>query len=178
MITSQRKEGAAMNATAARQAVDLGHEWAETKRWAGIARDYGAEDVIRLRGSVSVEQTLARRGAERLWRLLHEEDYVAALGALTGGQAVQMVKAGLKAIYLSGWQVAADGNLATQVYPDQSLYPANSVPAMVMRLNNALLRADQIDWAEDSSDTEWLVPIVADAEAGFGGPLNAFELMK
>jgi isocitrate lyase len=178
MITSQRKEGAAMNATAARQAVDLGHEWAETKRWAGIARDYGAEDVIRLRGSVSVEQTLARRGAERLWRLLHEEDYVAALGALTGGQAVQMVKAGLKAIYLSGWQVAADGNLATQVYPDQSLYPANSVPAMVRRLNNALLRADQIDWAEGTPETDWLVPIVADAEAGFGGPLNAFELMK
>ena len=137
-----------MNATAARQAIDLGHEWAETNRWTGITRDYAAEDVIRLRGSVQVEQTLARHGAEKLWRLLHEEDYVAALGALTGGQAVQMVKAGLKAIYLSGWQVAADGNLATQVYPDQSLYPANSVPAMVRRLNNALLRADQIDWAE------------------------------
>jgi isocitrate lyase len=134
--------------------------------------------VIRLRGSVRLEHTLARRGAERLWRLLHEEDYVPALGALTGGQAVQMVKAGLKAIYLSGWQVAADGNLAAQVYPDQSLYPANSVPAMVRRLNNALLRADQIDWAEGSDETEWVVPIVADAEAGFGGPLNAFELMK
>jgi isocitrate lyase len=127
---------------------------------------------------VRLEHTLARRGADQLWRLLHQEDYVPALGALTGGQAVQMVKAGLKAIYLSGWQVAADGNLATQVYPDQSLYPANSVPAMVKRLNNALLRADQIDWAEGSDDTEWLVPIVADAEAGFGGPLNAFELMK
>ena len=167
-----------MNATAARQAIDLGQEWAETPRWAGITREYDAEDVVRLQGSVTIEQTLARRGAEKLWRLLHEEDYIAALGALTGGQAVQMVRAGLKAIYLSGWQVAADGNLATQVYPDQSLYPANSVPAMVRRLNNALLRADQIDWAEGETETDWLVPIVADAEAGFGGPLNAFELMK
>jgi len=165
-----------VNAT--KQVLDLTHEWGETNRWAGIDRDYGAEDVIRLRGSVQIEQTLARRGADKLWRLLHDEDYVAALGALTGGQAVQMVKAGLKSIYLSGWQVAADGNLATQVYPDQSLYPANSVPAMVRRLNNALLRADQIDWAEGGSETDWLVPIVADAEAGFGGPLNAFELMK
>jgi isocitrate lyase len=167
-----------VNATAAKEAIDLAHDWAETTRWSGIERDYTAEDVVRLRGSVRLEHTLARRGAERLWRLLHEEDYVPALGALTGGQAVQMVKAGLKAIYLSGWQVAADGNLAAQVYPDQSLYPANSVPAMVKRLNNALLRSDQIDWAEGSDETEWLVPIVADAEAGFGGPLNAFELMK
>ena len=167
-----------MNATAARQAIDLRQEWASTARWTGITRDYDAEDVVRLQGSVPIEQTLARRGAEKLWRLLHEEDYVAALGALTGGQAVQMVKAGLRAIYLSGWQVAADGNLATQVYPDQSLYPANSVPAMVRRLNNALLRADQIDWSEGETETDWLVPIVADAEAGFGGPLNAFELMK
>ncbi|HET9507021.1 MAG TPA: isocitrate lyase [Gaiellaceae bacterium] len=167
-----------MNPTAAKEAIDLAHEWAETARWDGIERDYTAEDVVRLRGSVRVEQTLARRGAENLWQLLHEEDYVAALGAITGGQAVQMVKAGLKAIYLSGWQVAADGNLATQVYPDQSLYPANSVPAMVKRLNNALQRADQIDWAEGNDSTDWLVPIVADAEAGFGGPLNAFELMK
>ena len=167
-----------MNPTAAKEAIDLAHEWAETARWDGIERDYTAEDVVRLRGSVRVEQTLARRGAEKLWQLLHEEDYVAALGAITGGQAVQMVKAGLKAIYLSGWQVAADGNLATQVYPDQSLYPANSVPAMVKRLNNALQRADQIDWAEGNDSTDWLVPIVADAEAGFGGPLNAFELMK
>ena len=167
-----------MNATAAKEAIDLAHEWAETTRWSGIERDYGAEDVVRLRGSVRIEHTLARRGAEKLWQLLHDEDYVAALGAITGGQAVQMVKAGLKAIYLSGWQVAADGNLATQVYPDQSLYPANSVPAMVKRLNNALQRADQIDWAEGNDTTDWLVPIVADAEAGFGGPLNAFELMK
>ncbi len=167
-----------MNATAAKQAIDLATDWSETSRWTGISRDYTAEDVIRLQGSVGIEQTLARRGAEKLWRLLHEEDYIAALGAITGGQAVQMVKAGLKAIYLSGWQVAADGNLSTQVYPDQSLYPANSVPAMVRRLNNALLRADQIDWAEGNTETDWLVPIVADAEAGFGGPLNAFELMK
>jgi len=167
-----------VNATAAKEAIDLAHEWAETTRWSGIERDYGAEDVVRLRGSVRIEHTLARRGAEKLWQLLHDEDYVAALGAITGGQAVQMVKAGLKAIYLSGWQVAADGNLATQVYPDQSLYPANSVPAMVKRLNNALQRADQIDWAEGNDTTDWLVPIVADAEAGFGGPLNAFELMK
>jgi len=167
-----------VNATAAKEAIDLAQEWAETGRWSGIERDYTAEEVVRLRGSVRLEHTLARRGAEQLWRLLHEEDYVPTLGALTGGQAVQMVRAGLKAIYLSGWQVAADGNLSAQVYPDQSLYPANSVPAMVKRLNNALLRADQIDWAEGSSDTEWLVPIVADAEAGFGGPLNAFELMK
>ena len=137
-----------MNATAAKEAIDLAREWAELDRWDGIERDYSAEDVVRLRGSVRVEHSLARRGAEKLWRLLEEEDFVPTLGALTGGQAVQMVKAGLKAIYLSGWQVAADGNLATQVYPDQSLYPANSVPAMVRRLNNALLRADQIDWAE------------------------------
>ena len=167
-----------MNAIAAKEALDLGRMWREDARWGGIERDYTAEDVIRLRGSVQIEHTLARRGAEKLWRLLAEEDYVAALGALTGGQAVQMVKAGLKAIYLSGWQVAADGNLAAQVYPDQSLYPANSVPAMVKRLNNALLRADQIEWAEGTGELDYLVPIVADAEAGFGGPLNAFELMK
>ena len=167
-----------MHATAAKEAIELAQEWAETTRWGGIVRDYTAEDVIRLRGSVRIEHTLARRGAEKLWQLLHEEDYVPTLGALTGGQAVQMVKAGLKAIYLSGWQVAADGNLSTQVYPDQSLYPANSVPAMVKRLNNALQRADQIDWAEGNHDTDWFAPIVADAEAGFGGPLNAFELMK
>ena len=166
-----------MNASAAKQSVELTADWTES-RWTGIERNYAAEDVIRLRGSVPIEHTLARRGAERLWSLLHEEEYVPTLGALTGGQAVQMVKAGLKAIYLSGWQVAADGNLATQVYPDQSLYPANSVPAMVRRLNNALLRADQIEWSEGGSETDWLVPIVADAEAGFGGPLNAFELMK
>jgi len=166
-----------VKASAAKEAVDLAREWAELDRWDGIERDYSAEDVVRLRGSIRVEHTLSRRGAEKLWQLLRDEDYIPTLGALTGGQAVQMVKAGLKAIYLSGWQVAADGNLATQVYPDQSLYPANSVPAMVKRLNNALLRADQIDWAE-GNEVDWLVPIVADAEAGFGGPLNAFELMK
>jgi isocitrate lyase len=168
-----------MNATAAKDAIDLGRAWGDEARWGGIRRDYGPEDVIRLRGSLPIEHTLARHGAEKLWRLLHEEDYVAALGAITGGQAVQMAKAGLKAIYLSGWQVAADGNLAADVYPDQSLYPANSVPAMVKRLNNALLRADRIEWAECVEDrVDYLLPIVADAEAGFGGPLNAFELMK
>jgi isocitrate lyase len=167
-----------MNPTAAKHAIDLTRRWSESPRWGGIERDYTAEDVVRLRGSIQIEHTLARHGAEKLWRLLAEEDYVPALGAITGGQAVQMVKAGLKAIYLSGWQVAADGNLATEVYPDQSLYPANSVPAMVRRLNNALRRADQIEWSEGGSELDYLVPIVADAEAGFGGPLNAFELMK
>src|SRR5688500_5128471 len=170
--------GGTVNATAAKEAIELGHEWAETTRWSGIERDYTAEDVVRLRGSVRLEHTLARRGAERLWRLLRDEDYVPALGALTGGQAVQMVRAGLKAIYLSGWQVAADANVAGQTYPDQSLYPANSGPELVRRLNNALLRADEIDHAEGRNGTYWLAPIVADAEAGFGGALNAFELMK
>src|SRR5918993_714658 len=167
-----------MNATATKDAIDLGRDWAEADRWNGIARDYTPEDVVRLRGSLRIEHTLARHGAEKLFRLLADEDYIAALGAITGGQAVQMAKAGLKAIYLSGWQVAADGNLAGDVYPDQSLYPANSVPAMVRRLNNALLRADRIEWAEGQTGTDYLLPIVADAEAGFGGPLNAFELMK
>jgi isocitrate lyase len=149
------------------------------ERWDGIERTYSGEDVRRLRGSVHVEHTLARLGAERLWQLLQEEDYVAALGAMTGGQAVEMVKAGLKAIYLSGWQVAADANSAAEVYPDQSLYPVNSAPALVRRLNNALRRADQIEWSEESSNGRyWLAPILADAEAGFGGVLNAFELMK
>jgi len=160
------------------QAVVLEATWDSDPRWSGVERTYGAEDVIRLRGSVPVEHSLARRGAERLWRLLHDEEPVRALGALSGGQAVQMVKAGLSAIYLSGWQVAADANAAAQTYPDQSLYPANSVPAFVRRLNNALLRADQIEWAEGRNGTNWLVPIVADAEAGFGGSLNAYELMR
>jgi isocitrate lyase len=148
------------------------------ERWEGIERPYTSEEVDRLRGTVQVEHTLARLGAERLWKLLLTEEYVPTLGALTGSQAVQMVKAGLKAIYLSGWQVAADANLAGHTYPDQSLYPSNSGPALVRRLNNALLRADQIHAAEGDTDTHWLAPIVADAEAGFGGPLNAFELMK
>jgi isocitrate/methylisocitrate lyase len=148
-------------------------------RWDGIERPYTEEDVEQLRGSVHVEHTLARLGAERLWQLLQDEPYVAALGAMTGGQAVQMVKAGLKAIYLSGWQVAADANLAGQTYPDQSLYPSNSAPALVRRLNQALLRADQIEHAEgNGAGVHWLAPIVADAEAGFGGALNAFELMR
>jgi isocitrate lyase len=151
---------------------------AHNGRWRDIERPYSREDVERLRGTVQVEYTLARLGAERLWELLHTEPYVPTLGALTGGQAVQMVKAGLKAIYLSGWQVAADANLSGHTYPDQSLYPSNSGPAVVRRLNNALLRADQIHAAEGDKDTYWLAPIVADAEAGFGGPLNAFEVMK
>jgi isocitrate lyase len=169
--------------TISQQAADLTTQWETDQRWATIERTYTAQDVIRLRGSVVEEHTLARRGARRLWELLHSEDAVRALGAITGNQAVQMVKAGLQAIYLSGWQVAADGNLAGQTYPDQSLYPANSVPQMVRRINNALLRADQISWSERATDstaprTQWLAPIVADAEAGFGGVLNAFELMK
>ena len=147
-------------------------------RWNGIERPYTEDDVSRLRGSVHVEHTLAKLGAERLWSLLNDEDYVAALGAMTGGQAVEMVKAGLKAIYVSGWQVAADANLAGETYPDQSLYPATSMPALVSRINNALRRADQIEWAEGDGHGHWFAPIVADAEAGFGGPLNAFELMK
>jgi isocitrate lyase len=159
-------------------AAELEQRWAEDARWSGILRSYEAEDVVRLRGSVVPQHTIASLGAERLWRLLADEDYVAALGALSGGQVVQMVRAGLKAVYLSGWQVAADANLAGHTYPDQSLYPANSVPAVVRRLNNALLRCDQIDWAEGRNGTNWLAPIVADAEAGFGGALNSFELMK
>ena len=156
----------------------LAEDWATNPRWEGVIRDYNAEEVVRLRGSIREEHTLARAMAEKLWDLLGTEDYVNALGALSGGQAVQMVKAGLKSIYLSGWQVAGDGNLAGEVYPDQSLYPANSAPALVKRINNALRRADQIHWAEGDTDRDWFVPIVADAEAGFGGVLNVFELTK
>ena len=155
-------------------AAELETQWKTDARWNGIERDYSAEDVIAIRGSVREEHTLAGRGAENLWRLIHEGGWVSALGALTGNQAVQQVRAGLGAIYLSGWQVAADANLAGQTYPDQSLYPANSVPAVVRRLNNALLRASQIE----GDGIDWLAPIVADAEAGFGGPLNAYELMQ
>ena len=161
-----------------REAIELAREWKTADRWQGVNRAYGADEVIRLRGSVRVEHTLARLGAERLHRLMHERPFVRALGAMTGGQAVQMVKGGLEAIYLSGWQVAADANLGEQVYPDQSLYPVNSVPAVVRRINNALRRADQVAWSEGDTETHWMVPIVADAEAGFGGALNAFELMK
>ena len=164
--------------TALSTAEDIALDWATSPRWHGISRTYSADDIVRLRGTVQEEHTLARRGAERLWHLLQTEDYVAALGALTGNQAVQMIKAGLQAIYLSGWQVAADANLAGHTYPDESLYPANSVPTVVRRINNALLRADEIAWSEGDNGRDWLVPIVADAEAGFGGPLNAFELMK
>jgi isocitrate lyase len=153
-------------------------DWANNPRWAGIKRNYTAEDVVRLRGTVHVEHSLARLGAEKLWKSLHTEDFVNALGALTGNQAMQQVKAGLKAIYLSGWQVAADANVAGEMYPDQSLYPANSVPLVVKRINNALLRADQLYHAEGDDSIDFLQPIVADAEAGFGGVLNAFELMK
>ncbi len=156
----------------------LKKEWAENPRWAGIERPYTAEDVLRLRGSLHIEHTLARVGAEKLWRSLHEEDFVNALGAVTGMQAMQQVKAGLKAIYCSGWQVAADANEAGAMYPDQSLYPADSVPALVRKINNSLQRADQIHHSEGDDSVDWFQPIVADAEAGFGGVLNAFELMK
>lgn len=160
------------------EAIQQVEQFWQSARFQGITRTYTAEDVVRLRGTVQVEHTLARLGAERLWNLLHTEHHIKALGALTGNQAIQQVKAGLKAIYLSGWQVAADANLAGQMYPDQSLYPANSVPQVVKRINQALQRADQIDQSEGGSDTHWFAPIVADAEAGFGGPLNVFELMK
>ncbi len=153
-------------------------DWANNPRWAGVTRTYSAEDVVRLRGTVHIEHSLARLGAEKLWKSLHKEDFVNALGAMTGNQAMQQVKAGLKAIYLSGWQVAADANLAGEMYPDQSLYPANSVPQVVKRINNTLLRADQLHHAEGDDSIDFLQPIVADAEAGFGGVLNAYELMK
>ncbi len=156
----------------------LEQEWAQDPRWRDIKRGYSGADVVRLRGTVPIEYTLAKRGAEKLWKLIHSEDFVSALGALTGNQAVQQAKAGLKAIYLSGWQVAADANSAFTMYPDQSLYPVDSVPTVVRRINNALIRADQIHHAEGNDDIDWYLPIVADAEAGFGGVLNAFELMK
>ncbi len=159
-------------------AEQLQQDWQNNPRWAGVTRTYSAADVVRLRGSVPIEHSIARLGAEKLWSHLHKEPFVNALGALTGNQAMQQVKAGLKAIYLSGWQVAADANLAGEMYPDQSLYPANSVPQVVKRINSTLLRADQLHHAEGKNDIDWLQPIVADAEAGFGGVLNAFELMK
>jgi isocitrate lyase len=162
----------------AHEATRLADEWRSNSRWDGVIRDYTADDVVRLRGSIREQSTLANRTSMRLWEMLCSEDYVSALGALSGGQATQMVKAGLKSIYLSGWQVAADGNLAGEAYPDQSLYPSNSAPAMVERINNALRRADQIHWAEGDDAIDWLVPIVADGEAGFGGALNVFELTK
>jgi len=165
-------------ATREQQISELQQDWDSNPRWKDVTRNYTAADVVRLRGSVQIEHTLAKRGAEKLWDLVNNEPYVNALGALTGNQAMQQVKAGLKAIYLSGWQVAADANLAGQMYPDQSLYPADSVPAVVKRINNTLLRADQLHHAEGKDDIDFLQPIVADAEAGFGGVLNAFELMK
>jgi isocitrate lyase len=162
------------------QVDELKEQWAGDRRWRAVARDYAPRDVVKLRGTVRPDYTIARLGAERLWAQLHSQPYVHTFGALTGSQAVQMVRAGLQAIYLSGWQVAADGNLAAQTYPDQSLYPSNSVPALVKRLNNALMRADQIEWAESGGrpTRAWMVPIVADAEAGFGGPLHAYELTR
>ena len=165
--------------TRQQQIEEIEKNWKTEERWKGIERPYTAEEVVKLRGSVQIQHTLAEKGANRLWKSLHEEDFINALGALTGNQAVQQVKAGLKAIYLSGWQVAADANLSGQMYPDQSLYPANSVPQVVKRINQALQRADQIDYAEGRKDEfDWFAPIVADAEAGFGGPLNVFELIK
>ena len=160
------------------QIAALEKDWAENPRWKGVKRSYSAADVVRLRGSLQVEHTLARRGAEKLWNLVNTEPFVNTLGALTGNQAMQQVKAGLKAIYLSGWQVAGDANIAGEMYPDQSLYPANSVPKVVKRINNTFTRADQIQWSEGKDDIDYFAPIVADAEAGFGGVLNAFELMK
>ena len=165
-------------ATRAEQIAALQHDWDTNPRWKGVTRTYTAEDVVRLRGSLAIEHTLAKRGAEKLWDLVTNEPFVNALGALTGNQAMQQVKAGLKAIYLSGWQVAGDANLAGEMYPDQSLYPANSVPMVVRRINNTFQRADQIQWSEGKDDIDFFAPIVADAEAGFGGVLNAFELMK
>lgn len=162
----------------ARRGAEIEKDWAENPRWKGIKRPYSGQEVARLQGSLTQEHTLARRGAEKLWDLLHTKDYVHALGAITGNQAVEMAKAGLNAIYLSGWQVAGDGNSAAETYPDQSLYPYDSVPKMVQRINNALTRADQIDYSEGKDDIDYFLPIVADAEAGFGGPLNAYELAK
>ena len=175
MVSSMR-----VSPSFAQQVEELEAEWENDSRWHGTRRDYSAAEVVRLRGSVRPECTLARAGAAKLWQRLHTMDYVHALGAMTGGQAVQFAKAGLPALYLSGWQVAGDANLAGQVYPDQSLYPADSVPSLVARLNNALRRADQIEWSETDGNPsrDYMLPIVADAEAGFGGPLNAFELMK
>ena len=177
-VNAPTPKPAAFEALVAELARPIEREWAESPRWNGIRRDHTAADVVRLRGSVTVDHSLARQGAERLFQLLGERPYVPALGALTGNQAVQMVKAGLEAIYLSGWQTAADNNLAGQTYPDQSLYPVNSVPEVVRRINNALRRADQIAWAEGQTGKHFMAPIVADGEAGFGGPLNAFELTK
>ncbi|MGN7798356.1 isocitrate lyase [Leifsonia sp. 22587] len=182
MSTPNRPENSARPGDTTQTAAELQLEWDADPRWSGIRRDYTADDVVALRGPVGEEQTLARRGADRLWELIQRDStpddprWVAALGALTGNQAVQQVRAGLEAIYLSGWQVAADANLSGQTYPDQSLYPANSVPAVVRRINNALLRAGQIE-GTDGAVSDWMAPIVADAEAGFGGPLNAYELM-
>ncbi len=176
MLNNQSKNGNVP--TKEQRVIEMESDWNTNPRWQGISRNYSVADAIKLQGSFVIEQTLAQMGANRLWDLLHTDDYVAALGALTGNQAVQQVKAGLKAIYLSGWQVAADANVAGQMYPDQSLYPVNSVPNVVKRINQAFKRADEIQHSEGKGDTYWFAPIVADAEAGFGGPLNVFELVK
>ncbi len=167
-----------MSKSRAEQIKELENDWSRNPRWKNVKRDYTAEDVVRLRGSLHIDYTLAKRGAEKLWKLVNDEDYINCLGALTGGQAVQQVKAGIKAIYLSGWQVAADANTSETMYPDQSLYAYDSVPTIVRRINNAFKRADEIQWSRDDGNTDYFAPIVADAEAGFGGVLNAFELMK
>lgn len=174
----QASNGNGRHPSRQQQTAELAASWRDEQRWQGVTRPYSAEDVLRLRSSVQIEYTLARLGSERLWEMLHTEPFINALGAMTGNQAVQQVKAGLKAIYLSGWQVAADANLAGHMYPDQSLYPVNSVPEVVRKINQALQRADQIQHSEGTGNTNWFAPIVADAEAGFGGPLNVFELMK
>lgn len=167
-----------MNPLRSEQVLKMTESWNHDQRWKGIKRRYSSEDVLRLRTSIQIEHSLARRGADKFWKILNEESYIVALGAMNGSQAVQMVRGGLKSIYLSGWQVAADANLSGQTYPDQSLYPCNSAPELVKRINNALMRADQIEASEGSSQRDWYVPILADAEAGFGGPVHAFELMK
>src|SRR5258708_6143000 len=175
LLSTNSPEG---NVQREKQIQALEQDWAQNPRWKGVKRGYGAAEVVKLRGSVAIEHTLAKRGAEKLWRLMHERPYVNSLGALTGNQAVQQVKAGVPAIYLSGWQVAADANDSLQMYPDQSLYAVSSVPTVVKRINNALARADQIQWMEGTGDVDYFAPVVADAEAGFGGVLNAYELMR
>jgi isocitrate lyase len=178
-VAVKRKKKSSSHMVSQEEVNNLEHLWENNQRWTGISRPYSAEEMLKLRGTLKISHTFAQAGSERLWHLLNTEEYIIALGAMTGNQAVQQVEAGLKAIYLSGWQVAADANLAGEMYPDQSLYPSNGVPAVVKKINNALIRADQIQVLENRKNgPHWFAPIVADAEAGFGGALNAFELMK